>query len=375
MIIRVVFILLFVSSCHLNFAQISMHTITIDSDNRTYYVYIPTGFNQQTESLPVIFVLHGLGSNASQMMLCGFNQIADTARIIIVYPEGKPNAFNQQAWSNGTALESNANDVKFINVLIDTLHYYYNINLSRVYVAGFSMGGIMAHRLGCRLSNRIAAIASMAGTISTYDLSNCTPTFPVPVIHWHGTSDNIVPYNSNQLPTLELVPATIHYWLLQNNCTPVDSVIVPIPDNAPNDGYTIDKIEYLNCPDTVKVELWKINNGPHTWFFQPLNDADGAKEFWKFFRQFQRNSLAYASFKENIDSIKITVIPNPSHDGWIQLNGNFQTIDAELFNLQGKLVLKTILHLNQKIYIQSKGMYILKIKANDNVFYKKVIIQ
>jgi poly(3-hydroxybutyrate) depolymerase len=68
----------------------------------------------------------------------------------------------------------------------------------------------------------------------------------------------------------------MHYWLSKNNCTPIDSVITPIPDIAA-DGYTIDKIVYSNCPGNVKVELWRINNGPHTWYYQPANDADGAK--------------------------------------------------------------------------------------------------
>ncbi len=367
------FISLFCTT-NINFAQTTSHTITIGTDVRTYYVYRPVGFNQQTESLPVIFALHGLGGNASQMMLAGFNQIADTARAIVVYPEGKLNSYNQQAWANGTALQSNANDVQLINVLIDTLYYRYNIDLSRVYVAGLSMGGIMAHRLGCKLSNRIAAIASMTGTISTDDLTNCTPTFHMPVIHWHGTADGTVPYDSGQLPTLELVPATMHYWLSKNNCTPIDSVIIAIPDNV-NDGYTIDRIEYSNCPGTVKVELWRINNGPHTWYYQPANDADGAKEFWRFFRQFQHSSPAPASIRETNENSSLNVFPNPSYNGWIQFDGITNSADVEVYNLQGKLVFKTEIKLNEKLFIENKGVYLVKVIQANTFSVYKIIVQ
>lgn len=373
MINRLLFFFSFLLIQYIVFAQTTTHTITIGSDVRTYYVYRPTGFNQQTESLPVIFALHGLGGNASQMMLTGFNQIADTARIIMVYPEGKLNAYNQQAWANGTALQSNANDVQLINVLIDTLYYRYNIDLSKVYVAGLSMGGIMAHRLGCRLSNRIAAIASMTGTISTDDLTNCTPAFPMPVIHWHGTADATVPYNSGQLPTLELVPATMHYWLSKNNCTPVDSVITAIPNNA-MDGYTIDKIEYSNCPGTVKVELWRINNGPHTWYYQPANDADGAKEFWKFFRQFQHPSPAPASVKEIAETKHVSVYPNPSSNGWIQLEGIKNSAKIEVYYLQGKLLLQSSMHSSEKLLLDQKGIY-LKVVQENTISTHKVIVE
>lgn len=374
MLNRLLFFVSLFCIANFNFAQTTSHTITIGSDVRTYYVYRPTAFNQQTESLPVIFALHGLGGNASQMMLVGFNQIADTARAIVVYPEGKLNSYNQQAWANGTALQSNANDVQLINVLIDTLYYRYNINLSKVYVAGLSMGGIMAHRLGCRLSNRIAAIASMTGTISTDDLTNCTPAFPMPVIHWHGTADGTVPYNSGQLPTLELVPSTMHYWLTKNNCTPFDSLVTAIPDNV-TDGYTIDKIEYSNCPGTVKVELWRINNGPHTWFYQPANDADGAKEFWRFFRKFQHSSPAPASMRETIELKQVTVFPNPSNNGWIQIDGISNYANIEVYNLEGKLLLQSTINSTEKVFLEQKGIYLIKVIQSNEISIHKVIVQ
>jgi poly(3-hydroxybutyrate) depolymerase len=46
-------------------------------------------------------------------------------------------------------------------------------------------------RLAAELSDRIAAIAPVAGTLAIADPK---PTRPVPVIHFHGTADRIVPF-------------------------------------------------------------------------------------------------------------------------------------------------------------------------------------
>jgi polyhydroxybutyrate depolymerase len=370
------YILLIFFICSLSFAkaQTTFHTININGDLRGYYVYKPTGFNPQTENLPLIFALHGLGGNAAQMMMTGFNQIADTARIIMVYPEGKLNQYNQQAWANGTALQSNTDDVLFVSAMIDSVFYQSNINLNRVYVVGLSMGGIMAHRLGCRLSNRIAAIASMTGTISTYDLTNCTPTFAMPVIHWHGTADGTVPYDSGQIPTLELVPSTINYWLAKNNCTPLDTIVTTMPDLVA-DNITVDKIQYLNCPGNVSVELWRFNNGPHTWFYQPANDVDGAKEFWNFFRPHQHSNPTPAGIKTKNSNTGIKLYPNPSSNGLIHVSAHAIIDRIDVYTFDGKLVLTESPKNTDDELLLEKGIYFIKILSGEILQTEKIIVE
>ncbi|MCP4692453.1 MAG: hypothetical protein GY859_30695 [Desulfobacterales bacterium] len=48
-------------------------------------------------------------------------------------------------------------DVEFVSRLIDEVRGMVCIDKKRIYAAGFSGGGRMASRLGCSLSDRIAA--------------------------------------------------------------------------------------------------------------------------------------------------------------------------------------------------------------------------
>ena len=194
------------------FAQQTNETISIGSENRTYVRYLPVGFDVATESLPVVFVLHGLGDVATNMAGIGTNNIADTGRFIVIYPQGTPNALGQNAWNNGTLLASGSNDIEFMDFLINDMIHFQNADPSRIYFTGFSMGGIMSYHLACALNDRIAAIASMSGTMASDDIASCVPAYKTPVMHLHGTADGTVPYDSGALPSLSLVPETMAFW-------------------------------------------------------------------------------------------------------------------------------------------------------------------
>ncbi|MGJ8661231.1 MAG: alpha/beta hydrolase family esterase, partial [Bacteroidota bacterium] len=293
-----------------SFGQLTTQTINIGGVTRNYYKYLPVGY-QATENLPVVFILHGLGSNAFQMTQAGFSLIADTARIIAIYPDGLQNAGGQTAWNNGTLLSSSADDITFFNKMMDEMILNQNANPARIYVTGFSMGGIMTHHLACALNNRIAAIGPMAGTMSTPDINTCVPSYATPVIHLHGTADGTVPYNSGALPSLTLVPETMTFWRNVHGCsTAADST--RIPDTA-NDGITVDRFVYNTCNPLGSVELWRLNGADHVYLFQPNNDITEAVEIWKFFNKWQHPNPATASLSELKKVKSFSVYPNPSN--------------------------------------------------------------
>lgn len=125
-------------------SQQTNENVDIGATNRTYVQYLPTGFNPATESLPVVFCLHGIGDVSTNMANIGFNQIGDTARFISIYPQGLTNAFGQSSWNNGTLLSSTANDIDFFHAMMNDMILNYNADPSRIYVSGFSMGSIMS---------------------------------------------------------------------------------------------------------------------------------------------------------------------------------------------------------------------------------------
>ena len=95
-------------------------------------------------------------------------------------------------WNSGSGFsKSETDDLGFVETLLDQLGETRNIDTDRVYAIGMSNGGMMSYLLACRLSQRIAAIASVTGSM-TVDSENCIANRPVPVMQIHGVEDDVV---------------------------------------------------------------------------------------------------------------------------------------------------------------------------------------
>lgn len=312
---------------------------------RNYRLYIPAVYNGNT-ARPLIINLHGYTSNAStQQIYSNFMPIADTANFLMVYPNGTQ--FNGQPFWNAGMSSALVNDIGFISNLIDSLKAQYNIDLDAVYSCGMSNGGFMSHALACELSNRIAAIASVTGSIFTTQYGvNCHPTRPVPVMQIHGTTDPTVPYigGSNMMP----VDSVINYWVSKNGCNPT-----PVFSNVPNtnlaDGCTAEHYVFSGGLSNSSVELFKIINGTHTWpgfLYGGVGtnlDINASKEIWRFFRKYKLNQLTSIQDYKNVKN-DYTIFPNPAQNSlFIDVeNDNQKQLEISIFNTLGE----TIIHEN-----------------------------
>ena len=155
------------------------HTRTLvhDGRQRSYLVHLPTNYHG-SRPLPVVLLFHGGGSNARQFLrFTGFNATADQHGFIAVYPNGtgKTNqGYEILGWNGGPRQPGGTNseisrvdDVGFTRALLDDLARIARIDEKRVYAAGMSMGAIMAYRLASELSDQIAAIAAVAGPMTS----------------------------------------------------------------------------------------------------------------------------------------------------------------------------------------------------------------
>jgi polyhydroxybutyrate depolymerase len=204
--------------CAFLFAMISVSAQTqitiIDSIksggiNRTYRLYVPKSYHPQKTSA-LIVDLHGYSSNASQEQLySNFMPIADTANFLVLYPEGTFSG-NSQFWNAGIS-SAWVNDVAFLSELIDHLQTQFNIDVNSIYACGMSMGGFMSHTLACALNNKIAAIASVTGSMFMTQYNTCNPTRVVPVMQIHGTADKTVTYNGNT--AMINIYSLVQYWV------------------------------------------------------------------------------------------------------------------------------------------------------------------
>ncbi len=119
--------------------------ITVEGEVRTYNYFVPSAWSP-SDQLPLLFVLHGLTQTGSGVMeITNFNELAENENFIACYPSGQNNAWN----ANMNISVSSANDLAFIESLVSQFTDEYNIDESRIYLAGFSNGGFMGFKMLC----------------------------------------------------------------------------------------------------------------------------------------------------------------------------------------------------------------------------------
>jgi polyhydroxybutyrate depolymerase len=241
--------------------------LTVDEQERTYLVHIPTNYDHNTPT-PVVLIFHGAATNAAiTVSFTGMSKKSDEAGFIAVYPNGTglgPFLTWNAGGRKGKLAEESADDVKYVGLLLDDLATVANVDSRRVYATGMSNGGMMCYRLAAEMSDRIAAIAPVAGTV-TVDESR--PKRPVPVMHFHGKADNIVPFdglgeNAPKFLPFKSVEESVAIWCEINGCSDAPT-ITEFPDKE-DDGTTVQQKRWSG-KDGAEVVLIVIEGGGHTW--------------------------------------------------------------------------------------------------------------
>lgn len=323
--------------------QLINGSITHDGQQRNYILYLPAAYDG-SQAVPLVFNFHGFGSNATQQALYGdFRAIADTANFLIVHPEGTLFQGNQHWNVGGFTTGSTVDDVGFTSALLDTLAAEYNIDLTRVYSTGMSNGGYMSFLLACRLSDRIAAVASVTGSMTPQTFDNCDAQHPTPVMQIHGTMDATVPYGGASFS--KSIEEVVLYWADYNNCMqPADTT--PLPDVNTIDGSTVEHIVFSGGDNGARVEHYKVLGGGHTWpgSFLPLPgtnyDFNATVEIWRFFAQYDLEALGGTVNTRPValQAPDLRLFPNPTTsvvnvEGALPLGTTWQ-----LFSPQGRLL-------------------------------------
>lgn len=289
--------------------QVDNHAGSIiwDGLERTYLLHIPPSYDR-TKSRPLVIVLHGGGGTGRRMerlTLGGFNRLADEECFIVVYPDGI-----ERHWNDGRkevsyrAHKEKIDDVGFILALIDHLERKLKIDRNRVYVTGISNGAMMSHRLALELSDKIAAIAPVAGTLPEA-LSKVKPSNSVPVLIISNTEDPCVPWEGGiahfrrlKVGRVLSTSDTVKFWVSHNHCSS-SPIITWEPDEDPQDGTRVRREVYGEGMNGTEVILYAIEGGGHTWpgGYQYLperiigktsKDINANEVIWNFFKKHAR---------------------------------------------------------------------------------------
>lgn len=236
--------------------------ITVNGQQRSYNVYAPKNLG---ENRPLLIFCHGYNQDANWIQNSEFKNenvsmeaVCDTAKFVVVFPNGI-----DRAWEIG-----GDRDINFIKAIIEKMATQHKIDRNRIYMGGFSMGGMLTYNAINKMADIIAAFVSCSGP------SVVTPnskTRPVPILHIQGTADN---FGSVQ-------PA-LNPWIQHNGCSTTAKVI------SNYNGFSGAKLHIWGPgKDGVEVRLIELKDKGH-WITKEPQVYTG-KEIWNFCSRYSLN--------------------------------------------------------------------------------------
>ena len=228
--------------------------LKVGGTEREYKIYVPKDLGAKR---PLLISCHGMNQDAAyQMGMLDIQSVADTAKFVTVFPEGI-----SKSWD----ITGNR-DINFILAIIDEMVEKYDIDRGRVYLSGFSMGGMFTYHAMNKIADRIAAFAPISG----YPMGGATASpnvRPIPIIHTHGTSDDVVTFSN--------VQKNLNVWI-KHNGYPETAEVTKRYRNAAH----ITRHVWGPGNDDVEVVLMEMANKGH-W----ISNDNGVKtgdEIWRF---------------------------------------------------------------------------------------------
>lgn len=254
-------------------------TITVGGVTRDYRVHVPAGLGSTPAA--IVLVLHGGGgeglnvANTGAHPLSVFRAVADREGFVVVYPAGLPARDGNAGWADCRAdneVAGTADDVAFLDALIDRLRTQYGLPSTRLFMAGGSNGAQMALSYAIVKANNISAIATSSGNLPQNPKAGAcsgTPARRVPILMAHGALDSLMPYGGGCVANLGgscnrgrviSAEATRDYWLNANGLSgvsPTSSVVnLDLTDAGPANRFVYG--------GSAPVEWWRLDGAGHT---------------------------------------------------------------------------------------------------------------
>ena len=280
-------------------------TYALQSTTRTAILHVPAAVVGHVA--PLVIALYGSGDNAAHFQTSiGLDAVADRENFIAVYPEAI-----EAHWNYGRPLRKmpllngqQVDDISFIRTMIDDLVTRKIVDANRIYVTGFSRGAQFSFTLACALPDKITAIAPVSGLMTEFQIDDCRPGHPMPIMMVNGTSDDTLLYDgflSEDYRQLS-VPETLEYWRRIDGCTGEEDIKM-LPHLNDHDRTRASLFNWTGCRAGTGVRFYRIENGGHRWprFVESGNtdpikgirfggrngDIETSVEVWDFLKQYQ----------------------------------------------------------------------------------------
>lgn len=287
-------------------------TIKVGGTSRNALVYVPSGISKPA----MILQLHGMNQDAAyQQSMAKWEPIADTGKFVVVLPNGQ----NKQWDISGTK------DVDFMSAIIDTMVKKHGVDRNRVYISGFSMGGMFTYHAMNKMSDKIAAFAPCSG----YPMGGTTAsaTRPVPILHIHGDADDVVGYSG--------VAGALSVWRTFDGCPSTAVTTKPYPANKP--GSVTTKTSWGPCvKNGATTEIVLLTNaGKGHWYSMDQSSELSSVEIWNFCKRY---SLAGSVGVEGAPVREATRLSAVAARGSLVLEGIGSARSVRVTDTRGRVV-------------------------------------
>jgi len=275
-------------------------SLTSGDRTRTYLYHVPSALDPAKKPWPLVLALHGrFGDGVAQEHLTGLTPLSEKEGFMVVYPDGVDRSWNDGRPGSPAEVQG-VDDVAFLSALIDLFVKDHGADPARVFVIGMSNGAMMSLRLGCGLSEKVAAIGAVGGLFGVGTAASCAPKRPVSAVFFYGTEDPLMPYGGGKVGSdvggeVLSAEATRKRWAELDGCTDSPSPVAE-PDSDPSDGTTATRTAHTACAGGSEVILYSILHGGHTWPSGPqymserivgktARDIDASALAWAFFQR------------------------------------------------------------------------------------------
>jgi polyhydroxybutyrate depolymerase len=218
----------------------------------------------------------------------GFEPLAEASGTVIAYPDALDGSWNDGR--TGVDHPSNINqvdDLGFLRALIDDLTAHAGVDADRVWVVGYSNGGMMASRAACELADHLSAVALINGPGAAGLSQRCHPARPLRVLLIHSVGDPVVPYaggaisahNGHPRGASAPVMDVFTLWATVNHCT-ARAEASASDASAPEAPIT--RIRAVGCLAGTAVTHHRLEAATHAWPNSPAFSATPTA--WNFFQ-------------------------------------------------------------------------------------------
>lgn len=154
----------------------------------SYRIHLPTEPQRSGKSLPAIFFFHGWQSMPAEAMADpDLMALADRLGAAVIAPEGQG-----KTWSYPGSPGQYRDEFGFVDAVLRDAVPRFGLDPKRLLATGFSQGGSMVWWLACRMPERFALFAPVAGAFWEPLPVSCASPLPT-LLHLHGRADTTVP--------------------------------------------------------------------------------------------------------------------------------------------------------------------------------------